>query len=273
MITAEIICDSINPTDNRLTTFVVTFPKFILAEFNTHRILSRNSASSRAIPSSKIVEQVLNSPFVPNSWGKAGKGMQATEELSDIDKLSNAWLKARDGAVNSASELVNLGLHKQLANRPMELWMYTTVLVTATEWENFFSLRAHTDAQPEFQELAYKMLKKYNDSNPKSLREGEWHIPFGDRADNLDISSKLKIATARAARVSYKTFDGEINYEKDFELHDKLKESGHWSPFEHAAQSAPNTVSGNFRGWTQYRKLFTNENRDDSRVIKKSFKE
>lgn len=271
LIEAKIICDSINQADERITSFIVTFPKFILAEFNTHRMISRNSASSRAIPVKAFIDKVVNTPFVPNYLGKAGKGMQAAEEISDEqrNKVLEIWLNARDNGLKSVDELLALGLHKQLANRIIELWAYTTVLCTATEWENFFSLRAHADAQPEFQELAYKMLDAYNLSEPQSLYSDEWHIPFGDRVDKLAISDKLKVATARAARVSYETFDGEIDYQKDFDLHDKLKESGHWSPFEHAAQADPNNKWGNFKGWKQYRKLFNTENRSDNRVIKK----
>ena len=47
---AEVLIDSVNPAGQRLTTFVLRFPRFVLSEFNTHRMFSRNASSSRAIP-------------------------------------------------------------------------------------------------------------------------------------------------------------------------------------------------------------------------------
>jgi thymidylate synthase ThyX len=136
-----------------------------------------------------------------------------------------------------------------------------TTLVTATEWQNFFSLRAHRDAQPEFHHLAVLMLEAYVGSTPEAKAFGEWHIPFGDRMpEGTGLSDRLKIATARAARVSYLTMEGQINVEKDIALHDSLSQNGHWSPFEHACMAAPKG-SGNFVGWQQYRHTFRGENR------------
>ena len=65
MIKAEIIADSLSPQGHRLTTFICVFPRIVLAEFNTHRMLSRNSASSRAIPFNKMLEMVKTNPFIP----------------------------------------------------------------------------------------------------------------------------------------------------------------------------------------------------------------
>lgn len=138
--------------------------------------------------------------------------------------------------------------------------MKVTVLVTATEWQNFFKLRCHPDAQPEMQKLAYEMRDAMEASVPAFLNPGEWHIPFGDKCEGLSNEERLKVATARAARVSYQTFDGQINYQKDFDLHDSLAASGHWSPFEHTAVALKGDVDiGNFRGWKQYRKFFQGE--------------
>ena len=271
MINATIICDSINPVGNRITTWILKFPRFILAEFNTHRVFSRNSSSSRARPIEKVIEDIQDDPAIPAHWGLNQKGMQASEEITDPILRSAAqawWLEARDRAIFVAKKLQGLDVHKQITNRLLEPWMHQTVLCTATEWENFFALRAHKDAQPEFKVLAYKMLELYNSSVPKQLGVGDWHIPFGDRyCDNLTIEEQLKVCTARAARVSYNNFEGDIDFQKDFDLHDKLLASGHLSPFEHCAKSLNDSMKvGNFVGWEQYRKTFQGENKSDSRV-------
>lgn len=275
MISAKIIADSISQNAHRITTFVITYPRFILAEFNTHRMLSRNSASSRAIPVTKILKDITDNPAKPEYWGKNQKGMQADEELSQeqITEVERVWLEARDSAILHAKKLLELGVHKQITNRILEPWCHITTIVTATEWENFFALRAHKDAQPEFRVLAEKMLSIYNENTPKLLNKKEWHIPFGDQYldENLTTEQKLKIGTARCARVSYLNFEGDIDHQKDYDLHDGLLASGHLSPFEHCARPSgffgPDDT-GNFRGWLPYRKLFKNENRTDSRVVK-----
>ena len=257
MITAKIVADSINVSirDKRITSFVLTYPRFIHAELMTHRMFSRNAASSRAIPISKFIEDVLTDPALPVHWGANQKGMQADNEVDETTKAKAMmiWNEARDSAVEHAKRLNDLGIHKQIANRLMEPFFHITTLVTATEYENFFKLRAHKAAQPEIRELAYKMLDALHHSLPDKKEEGEWHIPFGDKfTDGLSLEQKLKVSTARAARVSYKTFEGEINYDKDYSLHDQLLSEGHYSPFEHCAQ-AESGVHANFSQWKPYR--------------------
>jgi thymidylate synthase ThyX len=290
MIKAEIIADSINSKGKRITSFVVTMPRIVLAELNTHRTLSRNSASSRAIPFAKMVEMVKKTPFMPIQLMKDHSGMQGNEfftEESEIEAVKAAWLEGRDNAVASAEKLSALGLSKQFVNRGLEAYMWHTVIITATEWENFFALRAHDAAEIHIQKLAFLMLEEMNNSTPKLLKVGEWHIPFGDQINEADAAFsfsvdnyeqrlqelKVKIATARCARVSY-TVVGEEgkadNYENDYKLHDRLLSMGHLSPFEHCAQCTDNEGwSGNFLGWTQYRKMLPNENRTDSRLLTK----
>lgn len=300
MFKAEIIADSKNEFGNRITTFIITFPRIILAEFNTHRMLSRNSASSRAIPFEKMLKSVTENPFIPIKWMKDHKGMQGSEyfgEELEINLRNNKWKDARWTAMEQAEKLSELGVSKQICNRLLEPFMWHTVIVTATEWENFFALRAHKDAEIHMQKIAYMMLEEYNKSEPKYLKEGEWHIPFREYIDweklvslhNSDLIKEdglgdliIKISTARCARVSY-TVVGETEKEKgyyeDVVLHDRLKESGHMSPFEHCAQSpylGSFTVaarkrfwSGNFLGFIQYRKLIEGENKQDLRVNKK----
>jgi len=313
-IKAEIITDSINSHGNRLTTYVLEYPRFIHAEVLTHRVFSKNASSSRAIPIEKMIQQVVDNPAVFVWWGKNQSGMQAKEELSSdkphYESLSpkqmaqNIWLQARDKAVDEARALMNLGCHKQIANRLLEPWQTIRVILSGTEFENFFALRAHADAQPEIQVLAYKMLEEYNKSQPKQLKVGEWHVPFGDRLDSsrvydlfkkqfpddaqFDIISsvlhfyeenprlseiKRKISVARCARVSYLNHEGNDDYEADMKLCDRLLGSipRHMSPTEHIAQCQSNSdYIGNFRGFKQYRYFFDDQNLRDSRVINKT---
>lgn len=280
MIKAEILKDSINPQNHRITTWKLTLPRIILAELNTHRVFSRNTASSRAIPISRFIKNIQEDPFMPYHYGAAQKGMQAEKEISlDAQHIAGKLiLKHRDEAIKLAQDLSELGLHKQVANRYLEPWMYVESLVTATDFENWFALREHPDAEPHIQILARKMLKQYNANEPDSLEFGEWHIPFDKfMPEGATIEQKLKIASARAARVSYMNFEGVMDYEKDYALHDDLASSGHWSALEHCAQAKmimPEfpADTGNFTGWSPYRKQFKNERRKDDRVIKKFHK-
>lgn len=305
-IKAEIVADSINSKNCRLTTFVLRFPRIVLAELNTHRVLSKNSASSRAIPFEKMVSSVLKDPFIPIKFQKDHKGMQGTEyfEGQEHEDCVIDWLIARDAAVKAATSF-KYPVTKQLRNRLLEPFMWHTVILTGTDFENFFALRAHKDAEIHIADLAYKMLDEYNKSEPKSLKAGEWHIPFGDRFDEsrldnlscviskseeLDKSgyrgdytsnyvakqeAKKKIAIARCARISYQNFEGKDDYEADIKLCDRLFGSvpRHLSPTEHVAQSLDTDSNyGNFKGFKQYRKFFLDENAGDTRVIKKQYK-
>lgn len=307
-IEAKIIADSISPQGHRITSMLLTYPRIIHSELMTHRMFSRNSASSRAIPFEKMVKMVEENPFIPIAWQSKHIGMQGTEYLdgeSEQKLLVNKWLEARDLAVQQSKLLNNSNVTKQLCNRLLEPFMWHTVLVTATEWDNFFELRCPSydgfskngekvsfrskkDIRKHFEELkldtdlvdnqsfkswqsintsqaeihiqalAEAMWDAMNESTPKKLQVGEWHIPFGDKIEGLMYSFKdtsgntwtlrynrlfdgngfaIKVATARCARLSYMTFDGEIDYEKDIKLHDSLLESHHMSPFEHCARA------------------------------------
>jgi len=275
MYDAKVVCDSI-ACGVRLTTMLVTFPRFVLAEFNTHRVLSRNSASSRAIPVERRIKQVLDNPFVPEAFTVNRRGMQATETLDDRDgsKARDAWLRARDAAVEQAEALVNLGVHKQHANRLLEPFCWHTVVVTATEWGNFFALRCHPAAQPEMQITAGLMRDAREASTPTLLGVDEWHLPFvaglmGAPCWRLDADKQLrKISVVRCAAVSYERQDVERTPEECAERHAALAVAGHWSPFEHQArvmseyemQRHPYGFIGNFKSpWLQYRKTFSGE--------------
>lgn len=288
---AKIVADSISEAGDRLTTMEVTFPRMVLAEFNTHRVFSRNSASSRAIPIGKQIERVENDPFVPVYWGKNQSGMQADEELyvEDQKLAAQEWLRARDDAVHQARRLVSLDVHKQIVNRLLEPFMWHTVIVTATEWGNFFALRAHKDAQPEIRVIAEMMRGCYNESTPTLVKKDEWHLPLiqPEEYDGVfEFSEEArKISSARCARVSYLTHDGKRDLEADLTLYERLVGGGHMSPLEHVAvpdfcvlgindfedQFSPisNGFRGsNFRGWKQFRKFVPNES--DYSKVKKS---
>lgn len=292
-ITAQIIADSINPKGRRLTSFIVRFPRMVLAEFNTHRAFSRNSASSRAIPFKKMLDMVMNDPFVPLRFQKDHSGMQGTEyfEGEEHEQCVLDWLAARDAAVAAATSF-KLPITKQLRNRLLEPFMWHTVIVTATDYENFFALRAHGDAEIHIAELARQMLEAYNASEPKALKPGEWHIPFGEKIDDRRLmddygklypdnawqpfsrtQSRLKVAIARCARLSYQNYEGKDDYAADIKLCDRLfgATPRHLSPTEHVAQCLDSEERvGNFSGWLQYRHTFPDENLKDPRVKRKN---
>lgn len=274
LYSAEIIADSVNPVGDRITTFELTYPRFVHAELMTHRLFSRNSASSRAIPVHKLMDRIRMHPVMPKWWGKNQSGMAAREELSgeELENVKLIWLDASRHALKTAERLREAGLHKQIANRVLEPWMFITVIVTATEYDNWFHLRCSPHAQPEIAWVAYEMQKLYNESDPIQLDVGEWHTPYviteypehplyvSPNEAKGDALFMPKIATARCARVSYLTHDGVRDLSKDIELHDKLLGNGHWSPFEHSAEADETSKRyGNFIGWRQYRKLFKNE--------------
>lgn len=372
MIQAKIVADSKNQFGDRLTTLEIIIPRFILAEGKTHRIisgmiqqtsiginddinLSRNSASSRAIPFKKMVKMVQNNPFTPIAWQKDHNGMQGTEyftDRGDVDNLKYNWFYGRDQAIKTAIYLNSLGATKQICNRLLEPFMWHKVLISATEWDNFFKLRCpqYKFTLPDDKVIHFKSkkdwihfnyhgandinAKKYtipvtlldwleintsqaeihiqaaaeaiwdamNESTPKELQPGEWHLPYGDDIDESKIHTifnnkyiinkkaikeiKVKIATARCARLSYQTLgdNPKIDYKADIKLHDKLVYNvpPHSSPSEHIAKAmsrqdynhwvrgecvnnpiseeliAPVLAEGwckNFKGFIQYREL------------------
>lgn len=315
-ITAKIIADSVQQGPNmrvlgstsrafpagyhsRLTTFVLKYPRFIHAEFMTHRVFSRNASSSRAIPVKTMIQKVIDDPAMPVHWGKNQAGMQARDELSNelveyetetfggtVKSLSsprqeakNQWLKARDEAIVHVNKLMDLGLHKQIANRILEPWMHIEVVCTATDFANFYALRNHPDAQPEIQALANAMLDAHSASKPIVLRPGQWHLPFVDPAEYADTNGGLltlhsdvyrdlaRRSAARCARVSYLKHDGTAaSFEEDLSLYERLMGGNpkHASPTEHQAKApeSPEELAAypsNLKGWVQFRKLHEGE--------------
>jgi hypothetical protein len=267
MIEVNILRDSICESGNRLTTFVATYPRFILAEINTHRALTRNTASSRAIPSRKVRDAVWRTPVVPEFWGRNQPGMQATKELEGwrLWCAQKVWSASRLPNLMASLILDKLGVHKQIANRILEPHLYVTSIITATEYDNFFKLRAHPDAQPEIKAVAESMQMLYNSNAPEWLWDHEWHRPLVDKEDlsmlRLVSSSEAEaqrslslVSVARCARISYTNHDKKVPMSKDIELCNKLSSGGHWSPFEHIARpSGDNKFYRNFRGYKQLR--------------------
>ena len=241
MIKATIIADSVSAyTNQRITTFELEYPRFILAELNTHRAFSRNSASSRAIPIDKMIEQIQTNTAMPIHWGLNQSGMQAKDEQANSTLAINAWLDARDSAVKHALKLKELGLHKQIVNRVLEPFCMMKTLVTATNYDNFFYLRLHKDAQPEIQQLARVMYEAMKESKPVKLYQGQWHTPYyGNGYWNLhsddDLETALMISCSCSAQVSYRKTDTSIDKAKA--IYDKLVNSQpvHASAFEHCA--------------------------------------
>jgi hypothetical protein len=242
-------------------------------------MLSKNTASSRAIPSTKYREGVLDDPAIPIHWGKAQKGMQATEELADTGEALDWWMIGMEMMAWHHAKGEALGLHKQILNRIMEPWSMVTSIISGTDWENFFALRIHTadnmGSQWEIHQLATEILLAVNASTPKVLKTGQWHTPFVDcdnRKSEYYVGAKdfpeeangygpQLVSAARCARVSYLTHDKKKDTLADFELAKRLAVDGHWSPFEHVAIAMEtNTSWGNFFGFKQLRKFFTNEN-------------
>lgn len=271
-------------------TLQLTYPRFIHAEAKTHRVitgtdeelvvltqdeafmddqmLSRNASSSRAIPVAKMIEQVRNNPALPVYWGKNRAGMQAKEEVDDIADAMFAWKESAKIAAARAERLAEIGLHKQIVNRVLEPFQLIHVVVTATEWSNFFALRDHEDAQPEIQVLARKMREAMAASTPRLIDKHwtindtfGWHLPYISDEERalyrLDVL--LKCSTARCARTSYMNHDGTSPVvSKDIQLHADLVGSDplHASPTEHQAHPVHHMGTSffkNFQGWQQYR--------------------
>ena len=292
MIKAEIVAHSLSPQGDELISVLCTFPRIILAEVNTHRMLSKNTSSSRAIPFHKMVKTVQENPFIPITWQKDHKGMQGNEYLIDR-KHENAvyeWLKSRDYAVKQAKMMNNDGVTKQLCNRLLEPFMWTTMLITGSKegWDNFFNLRCPSyfgkwkswretcaatgtifeapllerlqnnkgQAEIHMMALAEAIYDAVNESTPKQLKAGEWHIPFANKLlelkvaytdDGLDykekctLEDKIAMSVAMAARTSYTVVghEKELNAHSLINLHDRLltQTPPHSSPLEHCARA------------------------------------
>lgn len=282
---AQVIADSYNPEhDSRLTTMEITFPRFILAELNTHRVFSRNSSSSRAIPTWRVLNEVRDNPFVPDVFGSYQSGMVSGEPLDkkSSDNAKEHWLRARDEAMYHAIHIVygdqaqyhwkpfkngkqdlpkqvENGAHKELVNRLLEPFMWQTAIVSSTQWDNFFRLRIADNAQPQIRTLAEMMKETLSNSQPTQLDPDTWHIPFvyPEEKEDFDKEDTLLLSAGRCARVSYLNHHTDRKPEKDIALAHRLLHDGHMSPFEHQARpiNPLEEQVGNFPGWIQQRHI------------------
>lgn len=253
----QIIKDSINHNSIRVTTFELEYHRFVHSEMMTHRMFSRNSSSSRAIPVDKVINQVLDNPALPLYYGKNKSGMQAQEELSeqDIQECINIWNSACASALQHSDHLASKGLHKQLTNRITEPFQTIKVVLTGTEFNNFFYLRRDSGAQPEIRALANAMYEVYETNLENGLvhrlYSGEWHLPYLHTDRDLkgellyfdsdgkiinNIQDALDISVSCCAQVSYRKLDESLGKAKD--IVDKLINSQpvHSSPSEHQAK-------------------------------------
>ena len=294
-IKSKVICDSVNDKGSRMTTLEIEYPRFILSELNTHRMLSKNSASSRAIPTKDMYQQLLHHGAEPVQWGKNQSGMQAHQNLDGelLEEARQVWMNAKDSALVYHQQLTEIGVHKQITNRITEPWMMMKTVISGTEWANLFYLRDHHQAQPEFKELAYCMHESMKRSTPQELLPGEWHLPYvklcrdklgvvyyqDHNGLELSLRQARVISASCCAQVSYRKNDDTL--EKAERIYKQLIEStpAHASPVEHQATpmqpiglespfSEPGCThvdrygyrwSGNLREWTQFRKLIPNE--------------
>ncbi len=263
--------------EHDICTLQLRYPRFIHSEFMTHRMFSRNASSSRAIPVERQMAHIELDPAIPTRWGGKAKGMQDDGVLGPLAsyRAQQAWLGGMHGAVAATAALGQWGVHKQVANRVLEPWSHISVVVTATEWANFFKLRLNSPEWPEIQELATKMRDAMEASYPEILEPGVWHMPYV-------MNDELRTSVAGCARVSYLNHDSTTRtVKRDIRLYDKLLELGHMSPFEHQAtpmqdfrgysdgnyarmrrlinpgvthvDQGGDPWSGNFKGWIQYR--------------------
>lgn len=283
-VSARVVCDSLSPDGERLTTVEVNFWRFILPEINTHRVFSRSYQSSRAVPVQKMIDQVRNNPAIPVHWGKNQAGMVAESELDTQTAIYalTYWKQAAIYAAAQADMLHAKKVHKQVVNRLLEPFMWTKGIITADQkgWDSFFNLRCHKDAQPEIQALAYKIRDAMEKSVPNNLKYGEYHLPyvvnmFSNREEAkeagkyLSIEQAIKISVSCCAQVSYRNLDDSLEKAEKIYKMLNLPEDGvysedpsHFSPAEHVAKCVRHTpeifgLSGNFNcsQFEQYRKV------------------
>lgn len=270
MIIAKIIKDSVSEFGRRITTFELEYPRFIHSELMTHRAFSRNAASSRAIPISVMLRLVWKTPATPIHWGKYQTGMTAKDELKGwrLWLAKKLWTVSGKVACGFAWLMWKVGLAKQVVNRIVEPWSHIKVIVTSTDYANWFHLRRHEAAQPEIHELADRMWEGMLLSVPTRLCSGDWHLPYVDRSPGNDglytsggttvnLDKAKKLSASLCAQVSYRKADESV--ETALRVYDRLvtNEPVHASPFEHQAMALrnPDEMSGNFRGWLQHRQL------------------
>lgn len=250
-IKVNVIADSIAVNGKRMTTFELVYHRYIHSEFMTHRDLSKNASSSRAVPLKTAAQHVADNPAIPVHWGKNQPGMQSKEQLSGIE-LSAAqeiWQKGIENAIDMVGQLQEIESHKQWAARPLEPFQMIKTVVSGTNWDNIQWLRDDEEAQPEFEELARCIQIAFDTNIPVKLYHGEWHLPYVDTYRDhmmddtlhyldasgmpLSLEDAKKISASCCAQVSYRRLND--SKEKALEIYDKLfsGRKPHLSPTEH----------------------------------------
>lgn len=254
-----------------LWTFELVYPRYIHSEFMTHRVFSRNASSSRAIPVKRMLEQVRENTVIPPKVFMNQKGMVGETEADPVTTIAFhvLWEEAAENACKIAEMMERLGIHKQHINRILEPFQFIKVIVTATDWYNFFVLRLAPDAQPEIRELAnaiYDEMNRYHNKAVGVLELDKEHtvvsLPYITDEDIKEIGKEeyhllMKISAARCARVSYNNHDGsKPDIEKDLKLYGHLYDSKHMSPMEHACiRDEDYRKNANLTGWKSLRYL------------------
>lgn len=253
---------------SRITTLELVYPRYIHSEFMTHRMFSRNASSSRAIPIEKVANEVITDPVGFDYVGLNQSGMVAAEELPEDLKqefLEDWQLWGMQTALKVKLWAKKYNIHKQTLNRALEPWSRIKVLVTATEWDNFFKLRLASDAQPEIQNLAQAMKSAMDSSTPV---ESKIHLPYADLKGRKYTYEDIYHSVARCARVSYNNNGGTTStVEEDKKLFERLKDSKHWSPFEHLAEYFGGCeMYANFFNWRSLRNIYEEQSNLDKLV-------
>lgn len=272
---AKVVADS-SFSNSRLITLEIELHRFVLPEFNTHRSISRNFQSSRAVPVKQMIEQVRRNPAMPVSWGKNEPGMVANHDLSEgiAQSVEHCWLKTAQEMARRAEIFNEMGLHKQVVNRILEPFMWTKGVATAThkDWQSFLKLRLHKDAQPEIKALALEIDKVIKESSIAELGDKDWHMPyFGNgywlEGCGIPLKDALMISSSCCGQVSYRKLDESLDKANKIYGMLNLPENGiykedppHFSPTEHQARARNGDfeMSGNFHSedaWLQYRKI------------------
>lgn len=259
---AKVIAHSINPMNQEIATLALRYPRIIHSEFMTHRVFSRNASSSRAIPTLILIRQVFTDMAYPVSFGANQRGMQAGAELTGwhLAAVKAIWTLTGWLVACMAYLAYLCGVHKQVVNRMIEPWTWISVVVTATDWDNFFELRRHRDADPTIRKLADDMYWALKTSTPTPLYWGEWHVPYVslDELHQYGPKNAVQMSSARCARVSYLTHEGrQPTLDQDRNLYTRLVGSNpiHASPTEHQAKATMANEPSNLSGcWHQHRK-------------------
>ena len=303
-ISALVVADSISPTGVRMTTFEFVYPRVIHGEVMTHRMLSKNAASTRAVPVDTVIKMIEDQPAMMVHWGKNNPGMSSKEELTglQLEAAKQTWVAASKSAISFVKVLIDktgINGHKQWAGRLLEPWSMMKTVISGTEWANFIWLRAHPDAQPEFQELARCVDEALKTSEPQALLPGEWHLPYvpfkdgeywTDEETTVSLEEAKMVSVSCCAQVSYRKLDDTLDKAKKIfgmlNIGSKEKPS-HSSPLEHQATPMKSSSvehysnmsvfvdswepgithmrkdlslwSGNLKGWIQFRQTIPNE--------------